>query len=83
MSDNDYCKKLMSTIEVIKERPYKLKLTSTDRRHLKKRFGQKGYERFCWLNQTGMLDFMDPNKPYDALPYVWVEKRCLSVNEDE
>ena len=32
---------------------FKFKLTQKDRRLLKKKFGEKGYQMFLWLNSMG------------------------------
>ena len=38
---------------------FKFKLTQKDRRLIKKKFGEKGYQMFLWLNSMGYFSDMD------------------------
>ena len=38
---------------------FKFKLTQKDRRLLKKKFGEKGYQMFLWLNSMGYFSEID------------------------
>ena len=38
---------------------FKFKLTQKDRRLLKKKFGERGYQMFLWLNSMGYFSVMD------------------------
>ena len=38
---------------------FKFKLTQKDRRLLKKKFGEKGYKMFLYLNNMGMFSVVD------------------------
>ena len=40
---------------------FKFKLTQKDRRLLKKKFGERGYKMFLWLNSMGYFSHMDNN----------------------
>lgn len=50
----------MNKITVIDENNFfKFKLTTKDRRLLKKEFGEKGYKRFLFYNSIGMFSVID------------------------
>jgi hypothetical protein len=36
------------------------KLTTTDRRKIKKEFGERGYRLYLWLNRMNYFDTKDP-----------------------
>lgn len=36
------------------------KLTTTDRRKIKKEFGERGYKLYLWLNRMNYFDRTDP-----------------------
>lgn len=38
---------------------FKFKLTQKDRRLIKKKFGERGYKMFLWLNSMGYFSDMD------------------------
>lgn len=40
---------------------FKFKLTQKDRRLIKKKFGERGYQMFLWLNSMGYFSHMDNN----------------------
>lgn len=50
----------MNKITVIDENNFfNFKLTTKDRRLLKKEFGEKGYKRFLFYNSIGMFSVID------------------------
>lgn len=44
---------------IVVDKPKRIKLTSSMRRQLKKKFGETGYQRFLFANRIGLYGVLD------------------------
>ena len=54
---------------------FKFKLTQKDRRLIKKKFGERGYRMFLWLNSMGYFSDMD------VIGYEVIHQMLMNFNE--